>query len=449
MVTQTPAPGFAASSKPGAATLTASAMRRLPPANNYSQHSNRRMCIAGAAYLPGSPRPLSEIMAQPSTYMGPLVPSSGSSNSSSSNSAWTQPAPGPAPAAAAAATSPASGSTWQQPSMGLGFQPRPIPGRPAGMRSMSPVEAIGASSSSSSGDNGRYPSRPGSRPGTLHPAAPHPFTSAPIYEAFEPGDSGFNAPTTAEVVTSASNSVMVKISAFFSGQPGDKVLACGGCRALGNWEPDAAPALTWGDGDVWTATLELPPGTHEFKCVALKPDQPLVWEPGNNRRVAVSRPPAPGSSGEAIDLVLGLLEGDESEPHPDAQLVETSGGTTMVKLTTSYTAAFGEYLKVVGGPSELGAWDAGAAPALTWGEGDVWTATLELPAGEHEFKVSLPVAGAIPLNLSMVHSISGNAMAAQGMCQVVCVCGGLCPTASNGSSASSSVPAILSVAVIG
>jgi hypothetical protein len=44
-------------------------------------------------------------------------------------------------------------------------------------------------------------------------------------------------------------------------------------------------------------------------------------------------------------------------------------------------------LQVVGGPPELGAWDAGAAPALTWGEGDVWTATLELPAGEHEFKV--------------------------------------------------------------
>jgi hypothetical protein len=78
---------------------------------------------------------------------------------------------------------------------------------------------------------------------------------------------------------------------------------------------------------------------------------------------------------------------DDEDEHPDAQLVETAGGTTMVKLTTSYTAAFGEYLKVVGGPPELGAWDAGAAPALTWGEGDVWTATLELPAGEHEFKV--------------------------------------------------------------
>jgi hypothetical protein len=44
--------------------------------------------------------------------------------------------------------------------------------------------------------------------------------------------------------------------------------------------------------------------------------------------------------------VLGLLEGEEADPHPEAQLVETAGGTTMVKLTTTYTAAFGEYLKV-------------------------------------------------------------------------------------------------------
>jgi hypothetical protein len=61
---------------------------------------------------------------------------------------------------------------------------------------------------------------------------------------------------------------MVKFTAHFSGVLGDKVLVCGGCRALGNWEPDVAPALAWGEGDVWTATLELPPGTWEFKVGA-------------------------------------------------------------------------------------------------------------------------------------------------------------------------------------
>jgi hypothetical protein len=79
----------------------------------------------------------------------------------------------------------------------------------------------------------------------------------------------------------------------------------------------------------------------------------------------------------------------EDHDTPAAELVETSGGKTMVKLTTVYKADFGEYLKVVGGPVELGAWDAAAAPALTWSEGDMWTATLELPPGAHELKVGV------------------------------------------------------------
>jgi hypothetical protein len=95
-------------------------------------------------------------------------------------------------------------------------------------------------------------------------AAPYKTVAEP-FEAFEPGDTGYTAPTTAEVVTSSSGSTMVKFTAHFKGELGDRILACGGCRALGNWEPDAAPSLAWGEGDVWTATLELPPGTHEFK----------------------------------------------------------------------------------------------------------------------------------------------------------------------------------------
>ena len=117
----------------------------------------------------------------------------------------------------------------------------------------------------SSGFGGQN-SEDGWYPPSAHSAAAAPYkTAAEPYEAFEPGDTGFSAPTTSEVVTSSSGSVMVKFAAHFSGKLGDKVLVCGGCRALGNWEPDAAPALTWGEGDVWTATLELPPGTHEFK----------------------------------------------------------------------------------------------------------------------------------------------------------------------------------------
>lgn len=49
--------------------------------------------------------------------------------------------------------------------------------------------------------------------------------------------------------------------------------------------------------------------------------------------------------------------------------------------------AFGEHLRVVGSCAELGSWDAAAAPALEWSEGDCWAGELALPPGEHAFKL--------------------------------------------------------------
>ena len=49
--------------------------------------------------------------------------------------------------------------------------------------------------------------------------------------------------------------------------------------------------------------------------------------------------------------------------------------------------AYGEHLRVVGSHEVLGGWEVGAAPALEWGEGHVWTAQLEIPVGtEFEYK---------------------------------------------------------------
>ncbi|KAL4853918.1 hypothetical protein ACK3TF_005156 [Chlorella vulgaris] len=47
----------------------------------------------------------------------------------------------------------------------------------------------------------------------------------------------------------------------------------------------------------------------------------------------------------------------------------------------------GEHLRVVGSCTELGAWDAAAAPALTWQPGNSWAADLVLPLGSHSFKL--------------------------------------------------------------
>lgn len=103
---------------------------------------------------------------------------------------------------------------------------------------------------------------------------------------------------------------------------------------------------------------------HRLQVVAVKASSgALVWEPGGNRRVSVPRPgsrgASPSNSGDDLDLVLlGLLSGDDDNDvniggndtlgvgGDGATLVETSGGSVMVKLTTTYAAAFGEYLKV-------------------------------------------------------------------------------------------------------
>lgn len=46
---------------------------------------------------------------------------------------------------------------------------------------------------------------------------------------------------------------------------GETVKLVGSSRELGGWDTGAAPELAWTDGDVWTTTVELPPGDVHFK----------------------------------------------------------------------------------------------------------------------------------------------------------------------------------------
>lgn len=51
---------------------------------------------------------------------------------------------------------------------------------------------------------------------------------------------------------------------------------------------------------------------------------------------------------------------------------------------------FGQELVLVGSADALGGWELARAPHMTWNDGDVWTATIELPAGAHvEYKFAL------------------------------------------------------------
>lgn len=57
----------------------------------------------------------------------------------------------------------------------------------------------------------------------------------------------------------------VRISTKFAAQFGTFLKAVGGGQQLGEWEPEAAPPLQWAEGDVWSTTLLMPPGSYEFK----------------------------------------------------------------------------------------------------------------------------------------------------------------------------------------
>eukprot|EP00882_Tetradesmus_deserticola_P010154 GHRQ01010729.1.p2 GENE.GHRQ01010729.1~~GHRQ01010729.1.p2 ORF type:complete len:127 (+),score=49.62 GHRQ01010729.1:259-639(+) len=104
---------------------------------------------------------------------------------------------------------------------------------------------------------------------------------------------------------------------------------------------------------------------------------------------AIAQPPtaeqhAPAAFSVSADDAVGNPELLASSR---AELLDTLTGP-VVKITVRYHTDFGDSMKVIGGSSELGAWDAAAAPLMVWGDGDIWSLVLPCSAGEHEFKAS-------------------------------------------------------------
>ena len=75
---------------------------------------------------------------------------------------------------------------------------------------------------------------------------------------------------------------------------GEHLRVVGSCAQLGGWDPAAAPALEWTEGDNWTASVALPPGQHAFKLVIVRQDgSTCYWEDGIDRTLRV--PSLPGA----------------------------------------------------------------------------------------------------------------------------------------------------------
>jgi hypothetical protein len=76
---------------------------------------------------------------------------------------------------------------------------------------------------------------------------------------------------------------------------GGEALVCGGCAALGNWEPEGAAAMTR-EGDRWKLSLDLDRGAKvELKFLRRDAEGDITWEAGDNRLLEV------GDDGASLD----------------------------------------------------------------------------------------------------------------------------------------------------
>mmetsp|Transcript_4600 Transcript_4600/g.11817 ORF Transcript_4600/g.11817 Transcript_4600/m.11817 type:complete len:401 (+) Transcript_4600:254-1456(+) len=81
---------------------------------------------------------------------------------------------------------------------------------------------------------------------------------------------------------------------------------------------------------------------------------------------------------------------DHSDSHPDTSsshgpspLEDIGGGEgagclSVVEFKIKYATSFGQSLKIVGSEGTLGGWDVAHAPVMSWTEGNVWRAAVEL-----------------------------------------------------------------------
>ena len=74
---------------------------------------------------------------------------------------------------------------------------------------------------------------------------------------------------------------------------GHQLALVGDAESLGGWEVGHAPVMQWGEGHVWTASLQLPAGAAvNYKFIVQRgPGQPPLWEECNDRTLSV-RPDA-------------------------------------------------------------------------------------------------------------------------------------------------------------
>jgi hypothetical protein len=118
-------------------------------------------------------------------------------------------------------------------------------------------------------------------------ANPSSSTAAPLTARTPAAD--LPATTAAAATTAQKNKVKVRFWLQFRVEYGQSVVVVGGSPDLGNWVLADGVPLTWSEGDMWNASVDLPAGTvTEYKYVVVgQGGHAAAWQQGNNSVLAL------------------------------------------------------------------------------------------------------------------------------------------------------------------
>jgi hypothetical protein len=118
--------------------------------------------------------------------------------------------------------------------------------------------------------------------------APNSTTAAPLTARTPAAEPPATSPTAA-TTTAPKNKVKVRFWLQFRVEYGQSVVVVGGSPDLGSWVLADGVPLTWSDGDMWNASVDLPAGTvTEYKYVVVgQGGHAAAWQQGNNSVLAL------------------------------------------------------------------------------------------------------------------------------------------------------------------
>ena len=170
----------------------------------------------------------------------------------------------------------------------------------------------------------------------------------------------------------------------------------GNTAELGNWDTSKGITMTYTQGDVWTASVELNRGeSYEYKAVVVdsSSDTCACWMPGGNRVLTI---PSDAQSVYFVSTFWDTNTCASTCSTTNACSFDNVGSCSSTKIrknihkADSVTVAFvmtqhlsyGQGFRLVGNTTDLGNWQPSNGLQMTWHTGDVWTASTEMNTGE-------------------------------------------------------------------